>query len=151
VVADLELEAVEQFTLDLLGQPAKISFDDWQPVKQARIAHGGRFRAPGQVGELDLQVLPQRGDLGEAFAELAAPLLVNVFVIGRPVVAKLLDHVGLLTLQVSDLGAQRGCPRCRATYWVADEAALDLAQRRLGRYRVLLDDDLVAVWRVCRC
>jgi hypothetical protein len=88
VVADLELEAVEQFALDVLGQPAEISFDDRQPVKQARIAHGGRFRAPGQVGELDFQVLPLRCDLGEAFAELAAPLLVNVFVIGRPVVAK---------------------------------------------------------------
>jgi len=33
VVADLELEPVEEFPLDIFGQPAKIGFNDGQPVK----------------------------------------------------------------------------------------------------------------------
>ncbi len=48
------------------------------------------------------------GDLGEAVAELAAPLLVDVLIADWLVLAEFFDDVGLLPFQIFDLVAEGG-------------------------------------------
>jgi len=61
---------------------------------------------------LGFEVFALGGDLGEAVAELVTPLLVDVLGADRLVLAEFFDHVGLLPLQLFDLGAEGGDP-CR--------------------------------------
>lgn len=78
---------------------------------------------------LGFQILALVCDLGEAVPKLTAPLLVDLLTAGGLVLAKLLDHVRLLPLQILDLGTDRRCP-CRS--WVLHDRLVRLGGNQQG-------------------